>query len=37
MPVDHREKAFETAIEEHLTTEGGYAKGDGDGFERYCQ
>jgi type I restriction enzyme R subunit len=33
MPVDHTEKAFETAIEHHLTTAGGYVKGDRDGFD----
>ncbi len=27
MPVDHREKAFESAIEHHLITSGGYVKG----------
>jgi type I restriction enzyme, R subunit len=26
MPVDHRERAFESAIEYHLTTRGGYTK-----------
>src|SRR5579859_7091488 len=26
MPVDHREKAFETAVEHHLITRGGYIK-----------
>lgn len=33
MPVDYRERAFETAIEHHLTTAGGYTKGDRDGFD----
>ncbi len=33
MVVDHRERAFETAIEHHLTTAGGYAKGDREGFD----
>lgn len=33
MPVDHTEKAFETAIEHHLTTVGGYEKGDREGFD----
>jgi type I restriction enzyme R subunit len=28
MPVDHREKAFEEAIENFLLTDGGYSKGD---------
>ena len=32
MPVDHKEIAFEAAIEHHLTTAGGYVKGDRDGF-----
>jgi type I restriction enzyme R subunit len=34
MPVDHRERAFESAIEHHLLTAGGYAKGDPDAFDR---
>jgi type I restriction enzyme R subunit len=34
MPVDHRERAFETAIEHHLLTTGGYAKGDPQAFDR---
>jgi len=29
----HTEKAFETAIENHLTTSGGYTKGDKDAFD----
>jgi len=29
----HSEKAFEAAIEEHLTTVGGYVKGDAQGFD----
>jgi len=33
MRVDHKEKAFEAAIERHLTTEGGYIEGDRDGFD----
>ena len=33
MPVDHQEKAFESAIEHHLATAGGYVKGDRDGFD----
>lgn len=28
MPVDHREQAFEAAIEHHLLTNGGYSSGD---------
>jgi type I restriction enzyme R subunit len=34
MPVDHRERAFEAAIEHHLLTAGGYAKGDPAAFDR---
>lgn len=34
MPTDFREKAFETAIEEHLLTHGGYAKANPDDFDR---
>lgn len=34
MPVDHREKAFETAIEDCLLTRGGYVKADPDNFDR---
>jgi len=34
MPVDHREKAFEEAIEYSLLTDGGYAKADRDNFDR---
>ena len=34
MPVDHRERAFEAAIEHHLLTAGGYAKGDPATFDR---
>ena len=30
------EQAFETAIEHHLTTAGGYEKGDRDGFDTEC-
>ncbi|MFP4104488.1 MAG: hypothetical protein ACLFVU_00215 [Phycisphaerae bacterium] len=33
MPADHREMAFEAAIEHHLTTAGGYVSGDCDGFD----
>ncbi len=32
MPGQHTETAFETAIEHHLTTAGGYEKGDRDAF-----
>jgi len=34
MPVDHRERAFEAAVEEHLLAEGGYAKADPKDFDR---
>ncbi len=34
MPVDHKEIAFETAIEESLLTHGGYLKGDPEAFDR---
>ncbi len=34
MPADHTEKAFETAIEDHLLSGGGYLKGDPDNFDR---
>lgn len=34
MPVDHRERAFEAAIEDCLLTRGGYAKADPDNFDR---
>jgi len=33
MPGQHTEYAFETAIEHHLTTAGGYEKGDRDAFD----
>ena len=33
MPIDHKEIAFEAAIEHHLTSAGGYVKGDRDGFD----
>ncbi len=33
MPGSHTEYAFETAIEEHLTSLGGYQKGDKDAFD----
>jgi len=34
MPVDHRERAFEAAIEHHLLTLAGYATGDPATFDR---
>jgi len=34
MPGKHTEKAFESAIEHHLVTAGGYKKGDPDKFDR---
>ena len=34
MPVDHRERAFEAAIEHHLLTASSYAKGDPAAFDR---
>ncbi|MFH0982198.1 MAG: hypothetical protein V2A79_11725 [Planctomycetota bacterium] len=34
MPVDHREQAFEAAIEDCLLTRGGYAKADPENFDR---
>ena len=34
MPIDHTEKAFESAIEDRLLTRGGYIKGDKDNFDR---
>lgn len=34
MPVDHRERAFEAAIEDCLLTRGGYAKADPENFDR---
>jgi type I restriction enzyme, R subunit len=34
MPGTHTEAAFESAIEEHLLTKGGYIKGDPDTFDR---
>ena len=34
MPADHREIAFEAAIEESLLTHGGFLKGDPEAFER---
>ena len=34
MPVDHKEIAFEAAIEESLLTHGGYLKGDPEAFDR---
>ncbi|CAJ2376375.1 MAG: type I restriction endonuclease [Gammaproteobacteria bacterium] len=33
MPARHTEKAFETAIELHLTKSGGYARGDNDAYD----
>jgi type I restriction enzyme R subunit len=33
MPGQHTERAFETAIEQHLTVAGGYEKGDRDMFD----
>jgi type I restriction enzyme R subunit len=33
MPGQHTEQAFETAIEHHLTTAGGYGKGERDAFD----
>ena len=34
MPIDHREIAFEDAIEHHLLNVAGYAKGDPKNFDR---
>ena len=34
MPADHREIAFEAAIEESLLTHGGFLKGDPEAFDR---
>lgn len=34
MPGQHTEEAFETAIEHHLISSGGYEKGDRDAFDR---
>lgn len=34
MPVDHREKAFEAAIEDSLLTDGGYTRADPANFDR---
>jgi len=34
MPVDHRERAVEAAIEDCLLTRGGYAKADPENFDR---
>jgi len=34
MPVDHREIAFEDAIEHHLLNAAGYTKGDPANFDR---
>lgn len=33
MPIDYRETAFESAIEDHLLTKAGYTKGDKDAFD----
>lgn len=33
MPGQHTEFAFETAIEDHLVSSGGYEKGDRDAFD----
>ncbi len=34
MAIDHTEKAFETAIEGSLLTNGGYSKADPENFDR---
>jgi len=34
MPIDHRERAFEAAIEDCLLTRGGYRKADPESFDR---
>jgi len=34
MPVNHKEQAFESAIEHHLLAHGGYTKGDPETFDR---
>ncbi len=34
MPAQHTERAFESAIEEHLVSSGGYARSDRDAFDR---
>jgi len=34
VPSDHKEKVFETAIEHHLTTAGGYEKGGRNAFDK---
>ena len=34
MPVDHKEKAFESAIEYHLITTAGYTKADQGAFDQ---
>jgi len=34
MPVDYKEIAFESAIEDHLLKKGGYTKGDPDTFDK---
>ncbi len=33
MPVDHREVAFETAIEDYLVSHGGYIRGHASSFD----
>ncbi len=35
MPGQHTEHAFETAIEHHLTTGGGYVAGNREGFDSH--
>ena len=34
MPTDHKERAFESAIEHHLLTAGGYLRGEPGDFDR---
>jgi type I restriction enzyme, R subunit len=34
MPIDHREVAFESAIEDYLLAQAGYVKADADSFDR---
>src|SRR5690554_4979779 len=34
MPVDHKERAFESAIEHHLLAHGGYTQADPANFDR---
>ena len=33
MPGQHTERAFESAIENHLLTKGGYVRGDREAFD----